>query len=78
MSIDGNFYPLGSCTMKYNPKRNERLAGLPGVSGLHPYQDESTLQGMLAILFEMQSRCSPRSPACTPSASSRRPGPRES
>ena len=54
MSIDGNFYPLGSCTMKYNPKRNERLAGLPGVSALHPYQDESTLQGMLAILFEMQ------------------------
>jgi glycine dehydrogenase subunit 2 len=54
MSIDGNFYPLGSCTMKYNPKRNERLAGLPGVAGLHPYQDESTLQGMLAILFELQ------------------------
>src|SRR5438309_3485772 len=54
MSIDGNFYPLGSCTMKYNPKRNERLAGLPGVAALHPYQDESTLQGMLAILFELQ------------------------
>ena len=54
MSIDGNFYPLGSCTMKYNPKRNERLAGLPGVAALHPYQDESTLQGMLQILFEMQ------------------------
>ncbi len=54
MSIDGNFYPLGSCTMKYNPKRNERLAGLPGVAAQHPYQDESTLQGMLAILFEMQ------------------------
>jgi len=54
MSIDGNFYPLGSCTMKYNPKRNERLAGLPGVAALHPYQDESTLQGMLAILFDMQ------------------------
>lgn len=54
MSIDGNFYPLGSCTMKYNPKRNERLAGLPGVAAQHPYQDESTLQGMLQILFEMQ------------------------
>src|SRR5947209_19734097 len=54
MSIDGNFYPLGSCTMKYNPTRNERRAGLPGVAALHPYQDESTLQGMLAILFELQ------------------------
>ena len=48
MSIDTNFYPLGSCTMKYNPKRNERLAALPGFAALHPYQDESTLQGMLA------------------------------
>jgi glycine dehydrogenase subunit 2 len=54
MSIDSNFYPLGSCTMKYNPKRNERLAGLPGLSAQHPYQDESTLQGLLAILFDLQ------------------------
>src|SRR3982074_965313 len=43
MSIDTNFYPLGSCTMKYNPKRNERLANLPGMAAQHPYQDESTL-----------------------------------
>jgi glycine dehydrogenase subunit 2 len=54
MSIDSNFYPLGSCTMKYNPKRNERLAALPGLGAQHPYQDESTLQGLLAILFELQ------------------------
>ena len=54
MAIDANFYPLGSCTMKYNPKRNERLAALPGIAGLHPYQDRSTLQGMLQLLFEMQ------------------------
>src|SRR4029079_9911093 len=54
MSIDSNFYPLGSCTMKYNPKRNERLAGLPGLGAQHPYQDESTLQGLLAILYELQ------------------------
>ncbi|HWE40762.1 MAG TPA: aminomethyl-transferring glycine dehydrogenase subunit GcvPB [Isosphaeraceae bacterium] len=54
MSIDSNFYPLGSCTMKYNPKRNERLAALPGLAGLHPYQDEGTIQGLLQILFEMQ------------------------
>jgi glycine dehydrogenase subunit 2 len=54
MSIDSNFYPLGSCTMKYNPKRNERLAALPGLGAQHPYQDEATLQGLLAILFELQ------------------------
>ena len=54
MSVDANFYPLGSCTMKYNPKRNERLASLPGMADLHPYQDESTLQGMLELLFRSQ------------------------
>ena len=54
MSIDTHFYPLGSCTMKYNPKRNERMAGLPGIADLHPYQPEETLQGMLQLLFEMQ------------------------
>jgi glycine dehydrogenase subunit 2 len=55
MSVDANFYPLGSCTMKYNPKRNERLASLPGMTMQHPYQDDSTLQGLLAILFDLQS-----------------------
>jgi glycine dehydrogenase subunit 2 len=54
MAIDANFYPLGSCTMKYNPKRNERLAALPGLAGQHPYQDESTLQGLLRILHDLQ------------------------
>ena len=54
MSVDTHFYPLGSCTMKYNAKRNERMAGLPGIVDLHPYQPESTLQGMLQLLFEMQ------------------------
>src|SRR3954454_11173846 len=54
MSIDTNFYPLGSCTMKYNPKRHERLAGLPGFAGVHPLQDDATTQGMLEILYEMQ------------------------
>jgi glycine dehydrogenase subunit 2 len=54
MSIDTNFYPLGSCTMKYNPKRHERLAALPGFANLHPLQDDSTVQGMLELLFEMQ------------------------
>lgn len=55
MCIDANFYPLGSCTMKYNPKRNERLASLSGLLDLHPYQDESTLQGMLQLLYELQN-----------------------
>lgn len=53
-SVDTHFYPLGSCTMKYNPKRNERLASLPGLAALHPYQPESTLQGMLALLHLAQ------------------------
>jgi glycine dehydrogenase subunit 2 len=55
MSIDTNFYPLGSCTMKYNPKRHERLAALPGLAGLHPLSPDEASQGMLAILFEMQA-----------------------
>ena len=54
MSIDTHFYPLGSCTMKYNSKRNERLANLPGLAHLHPYQPESTIQGLLQLLFELQ------------------------
>src|SRR5262249_3825181 len=54
MSVDTHFYPLGSCTMKHNPKRNERLASLPGMLDLHPYQPEETLQGMLALVYELQ------------------------
>ena len=54
MSVDTNFYPLGSCTMKYNPKRNERLASLSGLADLHPLQPTETLQGMLELLFALQ------------------------
>ncbi len=54
MSVDTNFYPLGSCTMKYNPKRNERIAAMAGLADLHPYQPASSLQGMLQLLFELQ------------------------
>lgn len=54
MSVDTHFYPLGSCTMKHNPKRNERLASLPGFLDLHPYQPESSLQGLLEMLYELQ------------------------
>src|SRR4051812_37677834 len=55
MSIDTNFYPLGSCTMKYNPKRHERLTALPGLANLHPLADDAACQGMLEILFDMQN-----------------------
>src|SRR5271170_3316507 len=55
MSIDTNFYPLGSCTMKYNPKRHERLAALPGMANLHPLQSDASCQGMLAMLWSMQN-----------------------
>ncbi|MBN2217233.1 MAG: aminomethyl-transferring glycine dehydrogenase subunit GcvPB [Pirellulales bacterium] len=51
MSVDTHFYPLGSCTMKYNPKRNERIASMPGFAGLHPYQPDASVQGMLEVLF---------------------------
>src|SRR5436853_2958099 len=55
MAVDTNFYPLGSCTMKYNPKRHELLASLPGMANLHPLQSEEPCQGMLAWLWELQS-----------------------
>ncbi|MGV3486449.1 MAG: aminomethyl-transferring glycine dehydrogenase subunit GcvPB [Planctomycetaceae bacterium] len=55
MSVDTHFYPLGSCTMKYNPKRNERLASLPGFLHVHPLQDQESIQGLLQILFELQT-----------------------
>lgn len=55
MSIDTNFYPLGSCTMKYNPKRHERLAALPGLANLHPLQDDASCQGMLHLLWDLQN-----------------------
>ncbi len=54
MSIDTNFYPLGSCTMKYNPKRHERLASLSGFAAVHPLQSDDTVQGMLQFLYGMQ------------------------
>lgn len=54
MSVDTHFYPLGSCTMKYNPKRNERAAAMPGFAEVHPYQPEETKQGMLEMLYNMQ------------------------
>ena len=54
-SIDTHFYPLGSCTMKYNPKLNEAVAAMPGFAGVHPLQDAATCQGWLEVLFEAQT-----------------------
>jgi glycine dehydrogenase subunit 2 len=53
-NIESGFYPLGSCTMKYNPKLNEDVARLPGFAGIHPLQDESTVQGALQVMHEVQ------------------------
>src|SRR5947208_824756 len=53
-SISENFYPLGSCTMKYNPVANEAAAALPGFAGLHPYQDEETVQGALELMWRLE------------------------
>jgi glycine dehydrogenase subunit 2 len=53
-SVDTVFYPLGSCTMKYNPKINDAVAALPGLARIHPYQDERTVQGALRLLYELQ------------------------
>jgi len=53
--VDSGFYPLGSCTMKYNPKVNEDLARLPGFSGLHPYQPEEMAQGALRLMYELEN-----------------------
>jgi glycine dehydrogenase subunit 2 len=54
-AVDISFYPLGSCTMKYNPKINEAVARLPGFAGIHPYQDERTVQGALELIWELQA-----------------------
>ena len=53
-SIDTHFYPLGSCTMKYNPKINDEIAFLPGFAGIHPLQPAEQSQGALDLLFRLQ------------------------
>jgi glycine dehydrogenase subunit 2 len=52
--IDNGFYPLGSCTMKYNPRINERLVAMPGFANLHPLQDEDGAQGALELEWRLQ------------------------
>ncbi|MCC7407583.1 MAG: aminomethyl-transferring glycine dehydrogenase subunit GcvPB, partial [Phycisphaeraceae bacterium] len=51
---DANFYPLGSCTMKFNPPINEAAAAMPGFAGLHPKQDDADIQGALQLLHELR------------------------
>ena len=52
--VDLGFYPLGSCTMKYNPKINEDMASLPGFARLHPLVDDSLAQGAIKLLYELE------------------------
>ena len=52
--VDSGFYPLGSCTMKYNPKVNEDLARLPGFAGAHPYLPEEISQGALQLMYDLE------------------------
>lgn len=56
--VDSGFYPLGSCTMKYNPKINEDIARLEGFSHIHPYQHTETVQGALEMMYDLQEALS--------------------
>jgi glycine dehydrogenase subunit 2 len=53
-SVDNGFYPLGSCTMKYNPKVNETVADFDGLAGIHPYIPEECVQGALELIYELE------------------------
>ena len=52
--VDSGFYPLGSCTMKYNPKINENVARFAGFAHIHPFQDEETVQGAMELMYDLQ------------------------
>ena len=54
--VDSGMYPLGSCTMKYNPRINEDACRLPGFAGIHPYQPEETVQGALELMVRLGRR----------------------
>ena len=56
--VDTGFYPLGSCTMKYNPTINEELAAHPAFAGLHPLQPAATAQGALELYYNLQKELS--------------------
>ncbi|MFJ7826770.1 aminomethyl-transferring glycine dehydrogenase subunit GcvPB [Psychrobacillus sp. NPDC096623] len=52
--VDTGFYPLGSCTMKYNPKINESVARFPGFANIHPLQEEASVQGAMELMYDLQ------------------------
>ena len=53
--VDSGFYPLGSCTMKYNPKINEQVARFDGFAKIHPYQPEASVQGALELMYNLDN-----------------------
>ena len=65
-SVDLGAYPLGSCTMKYNPKLCDEAAALPGLTGAHPATPASVAQGWLELLVVPGRHASAASPGCTP------------
>ncbi|MFN3821811.1 MAG: aminomethyl-transferring glycine dehydrogenase subunit GcvPB, partial [bacterium] len=56
--VDKDFYPLGSCTMKYNPKVNETISQWLGFSGIHPHQPEETVQGAMRLMADLEKKLS--------------------
>ena len=77
-AVDTGFYPLGSCTMKFNPKLNEWAARLPGFANLHPMAPDEVAQGTLQLLWELERALAEISGHARGHASSRRPAPRAS
>ena len=71
--LDTGFYPLGSCTMKHNPKLHERVAALPGNARLHPLQSPKRAQGALQLMHELQGALARGRRACRTSRCSRAP-----
>ena len=57
-SLDAGIYPLGSCTMKYNPRINEDMAAMEGFTDIHPYQPEKTVQGALELMYKLDGQLS--------------------
>ena len=76
--VDTHFYPLGSCTMKYNPKINEDMARLGGFGRLHPLAPEALSQGALQLMHDLAVDAGRDRRAWTPSRCSRRPALRAS
>ena len=72
-AVDEGLYPLGSCTMKYNPRINERIARLAGFAAAHPLQPDDQVQGALRLMWEPEKTPSRPSPAWRAPPCSQRP-----